>query len=159
MLTNRLTLPLAAAAGFAVIGVLELLHEQAQPFATVADRAIEGAFLVGLAAAAAALRELRDGRAWNVAAAGQAALALCAAATFARGEDALGPVFLLGLLATTLGLAAATARSTPRHLPAVLLAGWLLSIAAGSPLLLAAAWAAVALPPLGAARRATPAAA
>ena len=157
MTTNRLTLPLTAALGFAVTGVLQLFHEQAQPFSSFADHAIELAFLVGLAAAAGALKELRPGRAWAVAAAGQAALAVCAAATFARGADALGPVFLLGLLATTLGLAAATARSTPRRVPAVLLAGWILSVAAGSPLLLAAAWAAVALPPLGAPRRAAPA--
>ncbi|HYI17520.1 MAG TPA: hypothetical protein VD836_02370, partial [Solirubrobacteraceae bacterium] len=103
MITNRLTLPLLAAAGFAVTGVLELLHEQTQPFTSAADHAIEAAFLMGLAAAAAALRALHPGRAWAVAAAGQAALAVCAAATFARGADALGPLFLLGLLATTLG--------------------------------------------------------
>ena len=63
MTTNRLTLPLTAALGFAVTGLLQLLHEQAQPFSSLADHAIELAFLVGLAAAAAALLELRPGRA------------------------------------------------------------------------------------------------
>ncbi len=117
MNTNRLTLPLAAALGFAATGLLQLAHEQAKPFAAALDYAIEGAFLAGLAAAAAALWRLRPGRAWAVAAAGQAALALSAAATFARGADALGPVFLLGLLATTLGLAGATVAQRPAPRP------------------------------------------
>ncbi|MET0687273.1 MAG: hypothetical protein ABW060_18265 [Solirubrobacteraceae bacterium] len=155
MTTNRITLPLAAAFGFAATGALELAHEQAQPFAAAADYAIEGAFLLALATAAAALWQRRRGRATAVAAGGHAALALCAAATFARGADALGPLFPLGLLAILGGLLAATVtRGAPRREPAILLAGWVVTLAAGTPLVLAAAWVAVAA--LGA-RRLAPA--
>ena len=87
---------------------------------------------------------------------GHAALAVCAAATFACSADSLGPLYPLRLLAILVGLAAATARTAPRRLPAVLLAGWVVfSVAAASPLVLAVAWAAVALP--GARRRLAPA--
>ena len=152
---NRITLPLAAALGFAATGALQLVHEQAQPFASAADHAIEGAFLVALCAAAAALWQRRRTWAWTLAAGGHAALAVCAAATFARGADALGPLFPLGLLAILVGLVAATAsRTAPRRVPAILLAGWVVSLAVGSPLVLAAAWIAVAAP---GARRLAPA--
>ncbi|MET0816050.1 MAG: hypothetical protein ABWZ67_00770, partial [Solirubrobacteraceae bacterium] len=68
---------------------------------------------------------------------------------------ALGPLFPLGLLAILGGLFAATVtRGAPRREPAILLAGWVVTLAAGTPLVLAAAWVAVAA--LGA-RRLAPA--
>jgi peptidoglycan/LPS O-acetylase OafA/YrhL len=164
------TLPaaaLAAAVLFALTGLMELLHVQAQPFAGVLDYAIEGAFAAALAAgalAAWALRERGARRAWTAAAAGHGVLAATAAATFARGQDALGPLFLLGLLVLTGGLLAAAAadprgRRATRGAGVVLLVGWVASIAAGTTLLSGAGWLLVAALATGrlAARAARPA--
>ena len=156
MNTNRITLPLAAALGFAVdrrpparprAGAAVRLRRRPRHRGRVPRRA--------RAPRPPPCGSARRTWAWTLAAAGHAALAVCAAATFARGADALGPLFPLGLLAILVGLVAATAsRTAPRRVPAILLAGWVVSLAVGSPLVLAAAWIAVAAP---GARRLAPA--
>jgi hypothetical protein len=143
---------LAAAVLFALTGLLELLHTQVQPFAGAMDYAVEGAFAAALAAGAAACWALRDRgarRAWSAAAAGHGVLAVAAAATFVRGQDALGPLFLLGLLVLTGGLAAAALADArrgvaPRWVGLALAAGWVASLAAGTTLLAGLGWLAVA---------------
>jgi hypothetical protein len=116
------------------------------------DYAIELAFAAALAAGAAACWALRlrgVRRAWGAAAAGHGVLAVAAAATFARGQDALGPLFLLGLLVLTGGLLAATVadargRVAPRGAGLALLVGWVASLAAGTTLVSGAGWLVVA---------------
>jgi hypothetical protein len=155
MTSTRLSLPLAALAAalaFAVEGVLELVHAQNDPFTGVLDYAIEGGFVVALLAGAVALDALRRTGPripLTVAATGHAAVAVAAAATFARGQDALDPVFMLGFLAITAGFAAtavqdARHRLTPRHAGLALAAMWIVTVAVNSVLPLAAAWLLVA---------------
>ena len=111
---SRRLIMAAAATGatFVVEALVELLHPQAQPFTSPADYAIEALFALGLALAAVTWWGLRssgavDGRRGRIGAAiaagGHAALALCATATVVNGADALGPVFMLGLLAALAG--------------------------------------------------------
>jgi hypothetical protein len=138
----------AAAVLFALTGLLELLHTQVQPFAGALDYAVEGAFAAALAAGAAACWALRDHgarRTWSAAAAGHGVLAVAAAATFVRGQDALGPLFLLGLLVVTAAVAAAALldarrRVAPRWVGLALMAGWVASLAAGTTLLAGLGW-------------------
>ena len=155
MNSTRISLPLAALAAallFAVEGVLEFLHTQNDRFTTTMDYAIEGAFVAALVAGAAALLELRDGGPripLTIAAAGHAAVAVAAAATFVRGEDALGPVFMLGFLGITAGFVAtavqdARGRLTPKRTGVALAATWIVTVALNSVLPLAAAWVLVA---------------
>ncbi len=137
MNSTRITLPLAAAALFALTGALELAHEQVSPFASALDYLIEGAFVAALAAGAATLWQLRGrgGRlAWTAAAFGYGTLVLAAGATFVRGQESLDPVFPIGVLAITLGLLVAAiqdarGRVTPRGAGLVLLAGWAITVA------------------------------
>jgi hypothetical protein len=156
MTSTRLSLPLAALAAallFAVEGVLELVHDQHESFTGVMDYVIEAGFVVALVAGAAALLELRrDGGPripLAIAAAGHAGVAVAAAATFARGEDALGPIFMLGFLGITAGFAAtavqdARGRLAPKRAGLALAATWIVTVALNSVLPLAAAWLAVA---------------
>lgn len=139
-------LALTAAALFAAAGTIGLAHEQPSTFASGWDYMLEAAFAGALTIAAAALWRLR----WRVAAAGHAAIAASAWATVAVGHDALGPVFLLGLLATTAGTVALAVRDirgqlVPRRAGVLLLGSWVFSIALAGVLgdgtiLLAAAW-------------------
>ena len=155
MTSTRLSLPLVALAAallFAVEGVLELAHTQNETFTTALDHVIEGAFVVALVAGAAALLELRERGPklpLTIAAAGHGALAVAAAATFARGEDALGPVFMLGVLGITAGFVAtavqdARGRLEPQRTGLALIVTWVASIALNSMLPVAAAWLLVA---------------
>jgi hypothetical protein len=155
MLTNRSALPLAAlaaAALYTVTGVLELAHEQVNPFAGALDYAIEAAFLAALAVAAAACWELRRRGArvaWTIAAAGHFVLLLPVGATFVRGEEALDPLFGVGFLAITIGFLVAAVldargRVTPRRAALVLLGGWIATVAVDSVLCVGAGWLALA---------------
>ena len=95
---------------FALVGALELVHDQANPFTGTLDYLIEGVFVAALVAGAAALWQLRDAGAripFTIAAAGHAVLVLPAAATFARGSESLDPLFPLGVLAILGGIIAA----------------------------------------------------
>ena len=171
MLTNRSTQTLAALAAalcFAVLGALELAHEQVSPFAGFLDYAIEGLFVAALAASAVALWHLADGGArvaWRVAAAGHAILVLPAGATFLRGDEALGVAFPLGMLAILIGVLAAAVldvrgKVVPRRAGLVLLAGWVATVPTDNTVALGLAWLAVAALAggLAPARRAQPAA-
>lgn len=168
MLTHRSVLPLAAfaaAAFYAVTGVLELAHDQANPFSGVLDYAIEATFLGALAAAAVACWELRRGgarAAWTLAGAGHGVLFLPVGATFLRGEEALDPLFGIGFLAITVGLLAtalwdARGRVTPPRVALVLLTAWIVTVALDSGLAVGAGWLTVAMLAGSRDRRAQPA--
>lgn len=158
-----------ATAGYAVTGALELLHDQRATFATPLDYLIEIAFAVGLAATALAAYALWTTRprtrsvaaGWLLATVGHLALFASAAATAVAGHDALGPAFMLGLLATfigygTLSVADLRGHVRPARAGVVLLLGLvgslvlgavtaaLLADGGGGTLALAASWAAVA---------------
>lgn len=113
---NRIPVPVVAtvaALPFAVLGALELVHDQADVFTEPLDYAVEVVFAVAMSAAAAAYGALAAlGRglvriAWCLASGGSTAVAVAAAATAAAGEETLGAVLGLGLLAVLLGLVAA----------------------------------------------------
>ena len=157
-----------ATAAYAVTGALELLHDQRSTFASPLDYLIEIAFALGLGATAAAstlyatrppFRSVAVG--WLLATVGHLALFASAAATVLAGHDALGPAFMLGLLATlggyvTLLVADLRGRVRPARAGVVLLVGFvgsvvlgavmaaLLTDGGGGTLALAASWAAVA---------------
>lgn len=98
---------LAALAGvfFAATAVIDIPHEQAQPFVSTADYVLEALFALALAFSAAALWGHRRtgttrGRriAWSVPALGYTVLAVTAGATHVAGGDVGGPAFPIGLL-------------------------------------------------------------
>jgi hypothetical protein len=158
-----------ATAAYAVTGALELLHDQRPTFTSPLDYLIEVAFAVALAATAVATgalylagptaRSVAVG--WLLASLGHVALCASAAATAVAGHDALGPVFMLGLLATLVGygvLLVADLRGLvrPARAGVVLLVGLVGSVVLGAAtaamltdggggtLALAASWAALA---------------
>ena len=152
MLTNRSTFPLLAGLLFALIGALELAHDQANPFTGTLDYVIEGVFVAALAAGVAALWQLRDAGAripFSVAAAGHAVLLLPVGATFVRGSESLDPLFPLGVLAILLGILAAAVvdlrgRVALRWSGVLLLAGWIVAFAANTSIGVGLAWLAIA---------------
>ena len=98
---------LAALAGvfFAATAVIDIPHEQAQPFVATIDYVLEAVFAIALGLGAAALwshsSSVRTrGRriAWSVPALGYTVLALTAGATHVAGQDVGGPAFPIGLL-------------------------------------------------------------
>jgi hypothetical protein len=104
---------LTAAVLFAATAAVDIPHDQPSHFRTPADYVLELLFAVALSAAAIACQAwacqdgcqdgCRTGRATRVAvgtaAGGFVLLSASAWSTAARGQDSLGPVFLLGLLA------------------------------------------------------------
>lgn len=98
---------LAALAGtfFAATAVIDIPHEQAQPFATATDWVLEALFALALGFAAGTLwghsatAPTRGRRiAWRVPALGYTVLAVTAGATHVAGHDVGGPAFPIGLL-------------------------------------------------------------
>ena len=98
---------LAVLAGtfFAATAVIDIPHEQAQPFVSTIDYVLEAIFALALAFSAAALwshsssARTRGRRvAWSVPALGYTVLALTAGATHVAGQDVGGPAFPVGLL-------------------------------------------------------------
>src|SRR4051794_33166075 len=140
--SRRLTTAAAATGtAFVVEALVELLHQQAQPFTSLADYAIEALFALGLALAAVSWWSLRSsgavaGRRGRigaaVAAGGHAALALSATATVINGADALGPVFMLGLLAALAGPITVASSPRSRALGSALAVGLIASMAIGT---------------------------
>lgn len=103
-------LALTAAGLFAATAAIDIPHDQAEPFVSTADFALEALFAFSLAAATVTLASLaRAAGAWvaragfGLAAAGSGALSVVAAATHVNGHDVLGSVFPIGLLAILLG--------------------------------------------------------
>lgn len=150
---------LAAAAPSAAFGVLEVLHTQPARFAEPVDYVIEVVFVLAMAATSVALAGMAARaaggvrRAWQAASAGAGALTVSAVATAVAGHDALGPVFLLGLLGLVGGYVAATVldvrgRVAPRGAGVVLLVAFLASVVVqgtgAGGLVLAAGWLGVA---------------
>ena len=104
---------LTAAVLFAATAAVDIPHDQPSPFRTPADYLLELLFAVALSVAAIACQAwacqdgcqdgCRAGRATRVAvgtaAGGFVLLSASAWSTAARGQDSLGAVFLLGLLA------------------------------------------------------------
>ncbi len=98
---------LAALAGtfFAATAVIDIPHEQAQPFVATIDYVLEALFALALGFSAAALWSHRPTAAtrairvaWSVPALGYTVLALTAGATHVAGRDVGGPAFPIGLL-------------------------------------------------------------
>ena len=140
--SRRLAMTAAATgATFVLEALVELLHPQAQPFTSFADYAIEALFALGLTLAAVTWWSVRssgvvDGRRGRIGAAtaagGHAALALCATATLLNGADALGPVFMLGLLAALAGSISVATAARSRALGSALAVGLIASMAIGT---------------------------
>jgi len=98
---------LAVLAGtfFAATAVIDIPHEQAQPFVSTFDYVLEALFALALGFSAAALwshlTSVRTrGRriAWSIPALGYTVLAVTAGATHVAGRDVGGPAFPIGLL-------------------------------------------------------------
>ena len=152
-------LALTAAGLFAATAAIDIPHDQAEPFVSTADFALEALFALSLAAATATLVPLaRASGGWlarvgfGLAAVGTGALSFVAGATHVNGHDVLGGVFPVGLLAILLGcltLAAGDLRRSvrPRYAGLVLLAALIGMIALGDGyglLAWSAGWVAVA---------------
>jgi hypothetical protein len=161
------TIALAGAAVFIAGGVLELAHKQADHFNSAADYGIEAALALGMLGTLAGLyalhlrqeRDLGAGGVWSfrTAAAGQLTLAVVLLATIARGHDALGPLFGLGVLAYVVGTtvySVMTARAgvLPRWVGIALGVGTIVGIALnpGGTIVIGAVWLALSSGPLGA---------
>jgi len=151
----------AGAVALIVSGITELLHAEGDPLSSATDYGIEATFAAGLLLTLAGFYalHLRQERAlpafgawaFRIAAAGQGLLGIVALATIARGEDALGPLFPLGVLAWaagTLAYAAATAKAgaLPRWVAALLAVGTVAGIALdpGGAIVVGSMWVAVA---------------
>lgn len=98
---------LAVLAGtfFAATAVIDIPHEQAQPFVATIDYVLEAVFALALGFGAAALwshsatvRSRGRRIAWSVPALGYTVLAVTAGATHVAGQDVGGPAFPIGLL-------------------------------------------------------------
>ena len=156
--------PLATGATWLVFSLAQgVLPEQAQPFVQVSDYVLEAMFAAALLLSAAATWMLpalglvdRSGRFGRTAVRthtlGLVLVGVAAAHTLGLGRDALGPVFLAGLLLTLVGgalLAITTARAGALPKPVALgfAAAMPLSMAIGTwgPLVLAVLWSAVAV--------------
>lgn len=158
------SLPAVAGASWLVFTFAQgLLPEQAQPFEQTSDYVLEALFTVALLAGAAAAFALRPlgavaarsrfaGIAVHGYGIGQGLVGLAAAHTLGLGRDALGPVFLAGLLMVVVcGVltAVATVRhgALPKSVAVAFGAALPLSMVVGTwgPLALAALWLGVAV--------------
>ncbi len=155
-------LAIAASALYAVVGALELAHDQPTIFRSTADYVIEGLFVAALAATVAFFLVLaRDAAGiaarvgWGAAAAGQTALFVAVLATVVNGRESLDPLFPLGLLVTFAGylvLVGLDLRGwlAPPRAGVVLVIAIIAAavvdnlVSGGGTLVLAAAWAALA---------------
>ena len=162
------------AVAFVACGVTELAHHQADPLGTAADYGIEAGFAAGLLLTLAGfygvhLRQERDLPAFGVwafrvAFAGQGLLGIVGLATIFRGQDALGPLFPVGVLAWAAGTvvyAVATSRAgvLGRWVAPVLAIGTLAGIAVnpGGAIVIGALWLGLASTVMGEGRALRPA--
>jgi hypothetical protein len=161
MKNRRLTtiLTALAAAGYAVEGAIVVRVPQPDQSWHASGYAVEAAFVVALAASLPPLGTLRhsssrvSGIAVWITRAGFAAMLVSAVPSLVAGGNELGPLFLLGVLASIVGLATLSAGAI-RHRPGswwttpTIAAGLVLSIALGDNgggILLGIAWAATGL--------------
>ena len=167
MSSARLRLLAAAGAvAFVASGITQLLHSEADPLSSAADYGIEATFAAGLLLTLAGfyalhMRQERDlpafgGWAFRVAMAGQGLIGIVALATIMRGEDALGPLFPVGVLAWAGGtvvysLATAKAGVLARWVAPLLAVGTLAGIALdpGGTIVVGALWGTLAGSVLG----------
>jgi hypothetical protein len=151
----------AGAVAFIASGIIELLHPEGDPLSSATDYGIEATFAAGLLLTLAGLYGIHQRQeralpafgvwAFRVAAAGQGLLGIVALATIARGEDALGPLFPLGVAAWAIGtiayaVATAKTRALPRWVGPLLGAGTVVGIALdpGGAIVVGAMWLALA---------------
>lgn len=156
----------AGALAFVAGGALEVAHHQGDPLKSAADYGIEVGFAAGLLLTLAGfyklhLQQERDLSAFGVwafrvAISGQAVLGIVGLATILRGQDALGPLFPLAVVAWgggTLAYAVATTKAAvlPRWVPVVLAVGTIAGIALdpGGMIVIGALWLALASTILG----------
>lgn len=148
-----------AAAGYAVEGAIVVRAPQPDHGWHASGYAVEAAFVLALAASLPLVGLLRHsagsvaGAAVWASRAGFAAMLVSAVASLGAGGDELGPLFLLGVLASIVGLAALSIGAARRRPQAwwtapVIAAGLVLSIALGDHgggIVLGVAWAATGL--------------
>jgi hypothetical protein len=151
----------AGAVAFIASGIAQLAHKEADPLSSVADYGIEASFAAGLLLTLAGIYALHQRQerdlpgfgvwAFRIAACGQGLLGIVALATIARGEDALGPLFPLGVAAWALGTiayAVATGKAAvlPRWVAPLLAVGTLAGIALdpGGTIVIGTMWLALA---------------
>ena len=151
----------AGAVSFIASGIAQLVHKEADPLSSVADYGIEATFAAGLLLTLAGIYALHQRQerslspvglwAFRVAAAGQGLLGIVALATIARGEDALGPLFPLGVAAWALGtiayaVATRKAGALPRWAAPLLAVGTIAGIALdpGGTIVIGAMWLSLA---------------
>jgi hypothetical protein len=155
------TLPATAVAtlGYLVEGLLVLRHPQGDDHWSAAGYVVEAAFTVSLVATALALPGLCQWfaagpvarRGARIAQVGYLGLAVASAASLAAGRTTLGPVFLIGLLASLIGLLVlgvdAMRRSRHRWAGLLPFGGMVAAIGlgdVGGSVVLAAVWAVLA---------------
>jgi hypothetical protein len=126
MSSARLRLLTAAGSvAFIASGIAQLVHKEADPLKSAADYGIEASFAAGLLLTLAGLYALHQRQerdlpgfgiwAFRIAACGQGLLGIVALATIARGQDALGPLFPLGVAAWALGTIAYAVATAKTH--------------------------------------------
>lgn len=152
---------LLAGALYIVQAIMDQVWPQAEFFATFSDYLMEIVFIAALAATLAGLaalhlrRGMPSSRAetlgFRMAAVGVSGTLVSACATLLVGHDALGPIFLLGLLGTFVGqiifgIALVRLRRLPGWLGAALILGLPVSVALdafGGGVLLGLTWLAL----------------
>ena len=150
-----------AAAGYLTVAVITLIKPQPDGHWGAAGQALEAAFVVGLIGSAVAMTGLRAHissrslgvRAAQLARLGFLGMAVAAVASLTQSRDTLGPVFLLSVLATVVGLlllgvAGLRESAVPRWVPVVPFATMLVGMAfadQGGCAVIAAGWATMAV--------------
>jgi hypothetical protein len=157
---------IAGALAFVGEGALELAHHQHDHFSGAADYLIEAAFAAGLLLTLAGLfalhlrqeRDVSSFGTWSfrVAFCGQGALGVVALATLVRGQDALGPLFPIAVLAWVVGtiayaVASGKAGVLPGWIPFALAGGTVVGILInpGGTIVLGALWLGLTAAALG----------
>lgn len=151
----------AAAAGYLVVAAISVVKPQPDNHWNAAGRALEAAFIVGLVGSAVAIagvtamlsRRPLGTRAGRLAQIGFVGLTVSSVASLIKGGNTLGPVFVLSLLATLvglllLGIAGLREGLVARWLPVLPFATMLIGIALaehGGCAVIAAGWIAMAL--------------
>ena len=160
----------AGALAFVAGGALEVAHHQGDPLKSAADYGIEVGFAAGLLLTLAGFYKLHLQQERDLSSIGvwafkrtpsgcsgvKAVLGIVGLATILRGQDALGPLFPLAVVAWgggTLAYAVATAKAAvlPRWVPVVLAVGTIAGIALdpGGMIVIGALWLALASTILG----------